>query len=184
MASRHLSGDPLTGHISLPVVGGAINRMAFSRDGHVLASASNDRTVGLWDIPRRQALSDRLKGHVDSVRGVAFSSNGKILASTGDDYTVRLWDVASWQPLGQPLSLYPFVGESVAFSPDGKLLASSGQDKTIWLWDVDFRSLAARLCRLANRNLSVGEWRRYIGSDIPYRRTCTDLPPGEGASAK
>jgi hypothetical protein len=35
----------------------------------------------------------------------------------------------------------------------------------------------------ANRNLSLAEWKQYIG-DVPYEKTCPDLPPGEGAPAK
>jgi WD40 repeat protein len=187
VASRRLVGEPMS-HGSIPImgVGGTVNSVAFSPDGKLLASATNDRTVRLWEVARQQPLGEPLNDHIDSVLGVAFSPNGKVLASAGDDYTVRLWDAGSWRPLGQPWSLYPYVVESVAFSPNGKLLASSGQDSTIWLWDVDFSSLASRLCRLANRNLSAAEWRQYIRPVVPepYRLTCPDLPPGEGVAAK
>ena len=34
--------------------------------------------------------------------------------------------------------------------------------------------------RMANRNLTQAEWKQFIGSDIPYKRTCPPLPLGEG----
>ena len=35
------------------------------------------------------------------------------------------------------------------------------------------------LCARANRNFSLREWKLYVGTD-DYRKTCPDLPKGEG----
>lgn len=66
--------------------------VAFSADGAVLASGSEDRTIRLWDW-RAGRESTVLTGHADCVRVLAFGPLGKLLASGGDAGQVRIWRV-------------------------------------------------------------------------------------------
>lgn len=68
--------------------------MAFSPDDKLLASASEDKTVKLWEIGLSVVLQP-LEGHTDFVNAVAFSTYGKTLMSGSSDKTVKLWDVES-----------------------------------------------------------------------------------------
>jgi hypothetical protein len=51
------------------------------------------------------------------------------------------------------------------------------------LWDVDPSSWETKASRRAGRNLSLAEWKKYIGPDTPYRLTSPEFPPGEGVTA-
>jgi WD40 repeat protein/energy-coupling factor transporter ATP-binding protein EcfA2 len=112
----------------------AVSSVAFSPNGQVLASGSEDKTIRLWEVSTGKLLHS-LQSHSDAVYSVAFSPDGQVLASGSEDKTIRLWDVSTGKLLDSLQGHSSYVS-LVAFSPDGKMLASSSGDKTIKLWDV------------------------------------------------
>ncbi|MGL6338588.1 MAG: AAA-like domain-containing protein, partial [Waterburya sp.] len=109
-----------------------VNSVSYSPDGKLIASASSDNTVKIWQADGK--LLSTLKGHQDSVIDVAFSPQGKILASTGEDNTIKLW--SSQGILQKTISGHQGSVYQVNFSPQGDILASGSEDKTIRLWNT------------------------------------------------
>jgi WD40 repeat protein/tRNA A-37 threonylcarbamoyl transferase component Bud32 len=107
--------------------------VAYSPDGSMLATASKDGTVKLWQASTGKEL-DTFRGHWNEVNQVAFSPDGKTLATASNDCSIKLWEIATRKVRTLFLAHWGSV-EGVAFSPDGKTLASGGKDKIVKLWD-------------------------------------------------
>ena len=112
--------------------------LAFKPNSYLLASASRDKTVRIWDVGDNNNLRHvrTLRGHTDRVNSVAWSPDGRTLASASWDGTVRLWNPDNGINFAV-LRGHTQGVESVAWSPDSRILASGSRDQTIRLWDPD-----------------------------------------------
>jgi WD40 repeat protein len=112
----------------------AIAVVAFSPDGKLALTASDDGTVQLWDAATGEPHGDPLM-HGGSVQAAVFSPDGSMVLTGSHDQMARLWDVATGKLIGNPLPHEARV-RAVAFSPDGKTVLTAGDDRTVRLWQA------------------------------------------------
>jgi WD40 repeat protein len=76
-------------------LGPSVHAVAFSPDGRLLATGSDNQTVILWDVTdsARPARATTLAGQGGAVHTVAFSPDGRLLAAGSPDKTAQLWRV-------------------------------------------------------------------------------------------
>ncbi|NJL01336.1 MAG: protein kinase [Spirulinaceae cyanobacterium SM2_1_0] len=118
----------LHGHTS------SINAVAISPDGQLLASASADKTIRLWELATG-AKRDILKGHTSFVNDLAISQDGRALISASADTTIRIWDLTTGEEI-QSLTGHTAAVDRLEISPDGQTLVSVGADFTIRCWNL------------------------------------------------
>ncbi|MFN0009802.1 MAG: TPR end-of-group domain-containing protein [Planctomycetota bacterium] len=114
---------------------GDVLDLDFSPDGRMLAGASRDGSVLVWDVIEHKLLAN-LAGHLGHVRCVAFDASSRRIASAGSDGTARVWNLSDAR---EPLVLSGHAGflNRPSFSPDGSRVLTIADDTTARLWDAE-----------------------------------------------
>jgi len=133
---------------------GDVLDLAWASDDRLLATASVDNTVIIWN---GQSFPDQvtvLRSHTGLVKGVSFDPVGRYLATQSDDRSLKLWRTSDWKEEATVTEPFEECGGTTHvlrpdWSPDGNFLVSAHAmneggptaqiiDRTTWKTGNDF----------------------------------------------
>lgn len=119
----------LTGHRA------AITRVAFHPQYSILASASEDATVKIWDWETGE-FERTLKGHTKSVVDVDFDHKGQLLVTCSNDLFIKIWDSTNDWKNTKTFPGHEHSVSTVRFMPSDQHIVSASRDRTIRIFDI------------------------------------------------
>jgi WD40 repeat protein len=149
-----------------------IRSAAFSLDGRLVVTVSDDRTARVWD-PETGTLITELRGHQGNINSAVFSADGRLVVTASDDRTARVWDTRKGTLITE-LSGHSDKINTAVFSLDGRRVVTASDDSTSRVWDVtgaylDSQALVTRLGELLlhlGRTYSHDECTAYFPTSI------------------
>lgn len=133
-----------------------ITCLAFSSNGHKIASISSKNTFVIWDIhttSQNNLLS--YEGLKEGIKCLAFSNDDTKVALGSKEGNLIVYDTFNGQIIMGPLPGHEAKVKCVAFSPNNTKICTGGQDKIILLWDVESKQMIKRLKGHRNEVLSL-----------------------------
>eukprot|EP00892_Ulva_mutabilis_P012773 jgi/Ulvmu1/9869/UM057_0023.1 len=119
----------LLGHSSL------VSRLAYSKEGTLLASASADCTGRIWAVDHDHPVSQELKGHKYGISDICWHPDQAYVATAADDMKLAFWDVETGTKLRDFEGHTHFV-YCCKVHPHGSVLISGSLDESVRLWDI------------------------------------------------
>lgn len=119
--------------VSIQAHAGFIMSVVLSSDGCTIATASQDKTIKLWETLTGKLITT-LISHSDIVYSVAISIECDFLVSSSRDQTIKLWGITG--TLIRTLNGHEGGVRSVCISSDSKLIISGSDDTTVKVWSI------------------------------------------------
>jgi len=119
-------------------VSDSVIALAISPNGKQVVFGTTDGILVLWDVDRRQQVSEPIAAHEDTINSLWYAPHGEKFISASDDQTIRLWNASTAM----------FARDAFELHTDGVLLAgflagretetivSLSKDNTVLVWQV------------------------------------------------
>lgn len=200
VALRDEYGHPTWEEINVEVDGHsqAVNDCAYSSDGSLILSVSDDGRIKLWNAEtgKPETFQDN-RQPPPPVKAAAFSTDNRWIVSASADRTLTIWDVQARRPVAKletpesgagvnhaesEINVGGHLGEvnDCAFTLDGKLVVSVSDDCTLKVWDVESGSCVATFYDYEGLNCCAMYGDRIVTggeSGLYFLRLVTEGPP-------
>lgn len=134
---------------------------ALNKDETLLAVASSDETVSLFDLDTGERLS-KLTGHRGGATNAAFLDDGTTLVVSDRQGSIHWWDIRTGRRLAAPWRGHKKAIWRLALHPDGIRFATAGDDGKVWIWDT---LTIKRACEIGYLGFDVGQKSQFLGDD-------------------
>jgi WD40 repeat protein len=109
--------------------------VCITTDGKKAVSASNDRTLKVWDVETGEEIRT-LTGHTAVVSGVSVIPGGSKAVSASLDKTLKVWDIDTGELIKTLYGHTEWI-RGVSITADGKKAVSASWDNTLKVWDIE-----------------------------------------------
>ena len=112
-----------------------IRSIAVTPNGKYILSASDRRTLKLWNI-ENGSDGPIFRGHTARVNSVAITSDGRLAVSASDDHSLRVWNL---EDSSEKFLLQGHTAKvnAAAILEDGQLIISASDDYTLRIWSIE-----------------------------------------------
>ncbi|CAK9082752.1 unnamed protein product [Durusdinium trenchii] len=118
---------------------GAVLALSWTKNGQYIMTASQDKSVRLWNPHSGKHIKKFAGCHNQEVNDVLIAADNSKFVSCGSDKLIFQWDVTSGQVV-RKFSGHDRKVNALAFGPKEEVLLSASHDKTVRIWDLRARS--------------------------------------------
>jgi WD40 repeat protein len=151
-----------------------------SSRGNLLAGTSNG-TILLFYLHQKLDWYGRITSHTTGIDNMVFNRDFSMVATAAWDKVIHIYNYHEFFELHDLVRGVKNIdnpdsrARSMIFTNDNKLIAGMS-DKSIRIWETSSMILASKICGILQRDMTPDEWNNYIGTDIPYEKTCGKNP--------